>query len=153
MNRKKLLIILTLLMSLTWIQVSHASIVLDSCIDENCTIEFKYLEEELKEIKSSKNDNKNDDNENNTINFITNFLDYRIQNKVYLYLKNEISLSELKKDFKKNLQKRKKLHKFIILKYNNDLKSEKNLQLLTTSWLKIDNLIKLKQIFFNKSIV
>lgn len=151
MNTKKMLIVLTLLVSMTGVQFTQASnIVRKNFKKENSVYELKIILEQIakkQEISIITN------NDNNTsLSLVNNILDTQIQNKVFSYLKKEISLTNLKKNFKKNLQKRKRIHRDLVSKFNNNPQSQNYIWLITDNWLKIDKVSKLRDIFFDNVV-
>jgi len=147
MNKQTILLLLVLFIWLTWsINVSNA-INLDSLnIKEDSRIEIKW--ERINDDKKNKRYKNNEKIEN--LNLISKILDEQIRKSVLKKLQNKIKLNELKKDIKKNLQKRRKIHKILIEKFNNNLTNINYLQAISKSWIKITNIIKIKDFFFSK---
>lgn len=147
MNKQKILLVLTLLFWLTWINVSHAST--SNLIDYTTwtsQIEVKQEEAVKTKRKSSKE-------EKVVENFseLNNILNNQIQANVLWYLNKNISLTTLKKVFKKNLQSRKKIHKTLVEAYNKDF-SDNLLTLISTNSNQIEQVKSIKELFFKGEV-
>jgi hypothetical protein len=103
---------------MTGIQFTQASNIVRRNLKENTNYELKIIQDQIVKEQKQNIDNTDD------FTIIITILDTQIQNKVFSYLKKERSLTSLKKDFKKNLQKRKRIHRDLISKFNNNPKSQ-----------------------------
>ena len=143
MNTKKMLIVLTLLVWISWVQLKKAYISVRKNLKDDSAYELKIIQNKI-----LKKQNRNIDNIKG-FTLINNILDTQIQNKVFSYLKKEKKLTSLKRDFKKNLQKRKRIHWDLLSRINTEPQSKEYISLITDNWLKIDKISKLRNIFFN----
>lgn len=150
MTKQKILTILTLLMWITGIQVSQATYSIDNKLNNNKIYEFSNIQNKTKRESSLNNEVKLNNENIDSINYLISVFDENIQNKVFSYLKKDISLTNLKKELNNNLQKRRKIHKNLVYEYSNSQYSEEYLQAITSSWLKIDKISKIKNMFLNK---
>jgi len=148
MNKQTTLLLLVLFTWLTWnINVSNAINLDNLNLKDNNRIEIKW--EKINDFKKNKRYKNNEKIENP--NLINTILDEQIQKTVLKKLQNKIKLTKFKKDIKKNLQKRRKIHKILIEKFNNNLTNTNYLQAISKSWIKITNIIKIRDFFFSKS--
>lgn len=146
MKKSRILAALALLMWLTWMQNSYATV---SVNEELKGIKvYEISETKSKEKKRSNDDTGGDSLNTEGIEYLIWILDNRIQSKILSYFDKKISLTELKKEFKKNIQKRIKIHKSLVSSYNEDLESKEYLDIITTSSLKIEKIRELKEDFF-----
>lgn len=148
MNKQKILLALALLFWLTWTNLSHASTanVMDYTSGTSI-IEVKQEEAVKTKRKLSKE-------EEVVENFsdLNDVLNNQIQTNVLWYLNKNISLTTLKKVFKKNLQARKKIHKALVEAYNKDF-SDNLLSLISKNSEQIQQTKSIKDIFFSGSEV
>jgi len=147
-NKQKILLALALLFWLTWTNLSHASTanVMDYTSGTSI-IEVKQEEAVKTKRKLSKE-------EEVVENFsdLNDVLNNQIQTNVLWYLNKNISLTTLKKVFKKNLQARKKIHKALVEAYNKDF-SDNLLSLISKNSEQIQQTKSIKDIFFSGSEV
>lgn len=141
MKKQKILFILALLTWLTWLTTTEANLK----YIENKANDYEIVKWEEIQLQTINQDN-------TSINFykVNKLLNNVLQNNIYWYFKNELSLTNLKKTFKKNLQARKKIQKELIEVYNLNF-NNKYLNLISTNWIQISEVEKIKSIFFTKS--
>jgi len=147
MNKQKILLLLVLLTWLVWnTNISNASSFENSILKERPCIEKNEQRKFFLKNKILNKDNELIDN----LDLINTILDKQIQNFVFEKLENKITLTQFKKNIKKNLQKRRKIHKILIELYNNNLTNINYLQAISKNWIKITNTIKIRDFFFSK---
>ncbi|MCT4617634.1 MAG: hypothetical protein N4A38_05500 [Candidatus Gracilibacteria bacterium] len=145
MKKRELLTALVLILGLTGINGVGASKFANTA---------KLRQDINYELNTDCDESNNDEGKEDIISVVSYLdkeLDNTIQNKILLYMNGEISLTNLKKDLKNNIRKRKKVHKNLLSYYNENLESEEVFNLVSKNALKIEKLFEVRKMFFSKT--
>lgn len=145
MNKQKTLLILPLLLGFTGISL------LDSKIDYiNSKLALGSVTNYDVKLKKESEDEENDDTKN--YEDLNNLLDKQLQNNIFSYFNKDISLTALKKTFKKNVQIRKKIHQILLQDYNESF-WEETLALISKNSTWIQQVQSLRSQFLNREFI